>query len=290
MHETRDRRQIVVGIEAADDNKSVIEWAVRESLVRSAPLTLVHSWEWEGVPVWATPYHYLRKKDVEHESEQILARAADYAVAAGAHDVHVVTQRGYAPDVLEAMTAQASLLVVGRRHTSPLARGVLGSVSTSVVREAHCPVIVVPEVLRDTAVSSGSVIVGLSGDRQDRSVLGFGFDFAGEHGLPLLAVLCWEPRFGSIELPPPDDAQRQLAESIAGWREDHPEVETELVVRRGAPVEILVKASPAQAMLVVGRHAARLRFGAALGSTMLGVVHHARCPVAVIPPATGEAE
>lgn len=288
----RDRRQVVVGVEASDDNRAVIEWAAKEAFARQAPLTLVHTWEWEGVPVWATPYHYLRKTDVEHEGEQILARAAQHAIDAGAHDVHVVTQRGYAPDVLVAMTAQASLLVVGTRHASALARGVFGSVSTSVVSEARCPVIVLTGAQEPPGAAGGpdgacsQVVVGLAGGYHDQSLLEFGFDFAGEHGLKLVAVYCWESTFGSIALPAPDAAKRQLAESIAGWRERYPEVETNLVARRGAPVGVLVEASASQAMLVVGRHRPRLRLGAVLGSTMLGVVHHARCPVAVIPPAT----
>ena len=196
-----DRREVVVGIESSGDNRVVVEWAAREAVARNAPLTLVHTWEWEGVPVWATPYHYARKKDIAREGEQILARAKKCAIEAGARDVEVVTQRGYAPDVLVAMTAQASMLVVGNRHASAVARGVFGSVSTAVVSEARCPVIVlsgepdrteVPDVTGD----GSEVVVGLTGGPHDQNVLGFGFDFAREHALTLRAVFCWDAMFG----------------------------------------------------------------------------------------------
>jgi nucleotide-binding universal stress UspA family protein len=290
-----DRREVVVGIESSGDNRVVVEWAAREAVARNAPLTLVHTWEWEGVPVWATPYHYARKKDIAREGEQILARAKTCALEAGAHDVEVVTQRGYAPEVLVAMTAQASMLVVGNRHASAVARGVFGSVSTAVVSEARCPVIVlsgesdgteVPDVTGD----GSEVVVGLTGGPHDQNLLGFGFDFAREHALTLRAVFCWDAVFGSLHLPPPDTAKRQLAENLARWCDSYPEVAADAVVRHGAPIEVLVELSDLRAMLVVGRHAPRQRFGAVLGSTTLGVVHHARCPVAVIPPSAAGSE
>jgi nucleotide-binding universal stress UspA family protein len=185
------------------------------------------------------------------------------------------------------MTADAALLVVGNRHPSPLARGVFGSVSTSVVSESKCPVVVLsgpPGMLEERP----QVVVGVAGVAHDEDVLGFGFDYARRHGLPLRAIFCWDPMFGDLRLPPPDIAKLRLAESIAGWREQFPEVETHLVARRGDPVDVLVNTSASQALVVVGRRAPRMHFGAVLGSTSLGVVHHATCPVAVIPPAQRE--
>jgi nucleotide-binding universal stress UspA family protein len=278
-----DRRAVVVGIESSDDNAVVIEWAAGEARARGAPLRLVHTWEWDNVPIWATPYHFARKKDLEREAARILEHARKCAVGAGACDVRIVTRRGYAADVLLDMTADASLLVVGGRHASALARGVFGSVSAAVVSEATCPVVVLsgPPGMTD---ERAEVVVGVAGGPHDHRVLAFAFDFAREHGLPLRAVLCWDAMFGNIALPPPDATRLRLAESLAGWADRFPDVQTHLAVERGDPADILVQTAASQALLVVGRHAPRLRFGAILGSTTLGVVHHATCPVAVIPP------
>ena len=278
-----DRRQIVVGVEAAGDSLAAIDWAAREAANRHAPLTLVHTWDWGSVPLMSAQYGYGEKQAIEREGGRILAGAEEHALAAGAPEVRVVRRRGYAPDVLVDLTADAALLVVGSRHASALARGVFGSVSTAVVSEAKCPVVTLSGPPGDLG-ERPEVVAGVSCQPHDHDVLAFAFDYAGRNQLPLRLVFCWQSTFGSIELAPPDTAKLRLAQTLAGWREEYPEVTTHLVVRRGHPVDVLVASSASQALLVVGRHASHLRFGALLGSTSLGVVHHATCPVAVIPP------
>ncbi|HEY8302700.1 MAG TPA: universal stress protein [Jatrophihabitans sp.] len=278
-----DRRQILVGVEAVGDSVAAIDWAAREAAARHAPLTLVHTWDWGSVPLMSAQYGYGEKQAIEQEGGRILARAKEHALAAGAFDVHVVRRRGYAPDVLLDMTADAALLVVGSRHASTIARGVFGSVSTAVVSEAMCPVVVLsgPPGARE---ARPQVVAGVSCEPHDQDVLAFAFDYANRNQLPLRTVFCWQSTFGSLSLPPPDVAKLRLSETLAGWRAQYSDVETHLVVRRGHPIDILVASSASQALVVVGRHAPHLRFGALLGSTSLGVVHHATCPVAVIPP------
>jgi nucleotide-binding universal stress UspA family protein len=278
-----DLRPVVAGVDSSSANAGAVDWAAREAAARHARLTLVHTWEWAGVPAWGTDYDLTTKKELEREGSRILARAKERAVAAGAPEVRIEIRRGHAPDVLIDLTADAALLVVGSRHPSALARGVFGAVSTSVVSESKCPVVVLsgpPGMLAERP----QVVVGLAGVAHDEDLLGFGFDYARRHALPLRAIFCWNPMFGDLRLPPPDIAKLRLAESIAGWREQFPEVETHLVARRGDPVDVLVNTSASQALVVVGRRSQRMRFGAVLGSTSLGVVHHATCPVAVIPP------
>lgn len=278
-----DRRRLIVGVESAGNSTTAIDWAARESAARHAPLALVHTWDWGTVPLLSMQYGYGEMKEIQDEGDRILLRAKERAQAAGAHEVEIVTRRGYAPDVLLAMTAEASLLVVGSRHASAIARGVFGSVSTAVVSDAKCPVVVLsgPPAMR---AERPQVVVGVSGEPHDQQVLDFAFNHASRNQLPLHAVLCWHPMFGDLTLPPPDRAKVQLAETIAGWRDGYPDVEMRLTVRRGDPIDVLVATSASQELLVVGRHAPRLRFGTVLGSTCLGVVHHATCPVAVIPP------
>jgi len=282
-----DTRAVVAGVDSSPANGVAVDWAAREAHARQVSLTLVHTWEWGGVPVWPIEYDLATKNELEREGRRILTRAKERALAAGATDVQIEIRRGYAPDVLIDVTADAALLVVGSRHPSPVAHRVFGSVSTAVVSQSQCPVVVLSGA-PGMPEERPQVVVGAAGVAHDEDVLAFGFDYARRHQLPLRALFCWDPMFGDLRLPPPDIAKLRLAESVAGWREQFPDVETHLVARRGDPVDVLVNTSASQALVVVGRHAQRMRFGSVLGSTSLGVVHHATCPVAVIPPTPSE--
>ena len=282
MRTQPDRRPVVVGVESSGDSRATIEWAAREAASRQVPLILVHTWNWGSVPMMSQ-YGDAEKRAIEDEGARILERAKEQASATGARDVRIVPQRGHAPEVLVDLTATSSLLVVGSHHPSAIARGVFGSVGTTVVSAARCPVVVLAGAPGMVEERPG-VLAGVTGEPHDQDVLRFAFDYAARHGLPLHVVHSWTPAFGALKLPPPDVLRLHLSEIVAGWREQYPDVVTHLVVRHGDPVDALVESSASQALVVVGRHASRMRLGSILGSTCLGVVHHATCPVAVIPP------
>src|SRR5690242_181836 len=107
-----DTRPVIAGVDSSRTNGVAIDWAAREAQARRVPLTLVHTWEWGGVPSWTMEYDFATKKELEREGSRILARAKERAVAAGATDVQIEIRRGYAPDVLLDLTAEAALLVV----------------------------------------------------------------------------------------------------------------------------------------------------------------------------------
>jgi nucleotide-binding universal stress UspA family protein len=63
---------------------------------------------------------------------------------------------------------KVGLIAVGSRGRSRIKRALMGSVSDSVVRHAHCPVLVVRNEHRRTQLFSGET---LSGARRERSAL-----------------------------------------------------------------------------------------------------------------------
>lgn len=189
--------------------------------------------------------------------------------------------------VLVAESAGAAMLVLGSRHLETLGSAVLGSVGTGAAARAACPVVVVRGAAGDPA-ELAQVVVGVDGTSASQAVLKFGFDYASRHGVPLKALLCWHPDPLAAmqwrpEPPPPERARVWLSEALAGWRGEYPEVAVHGAVVKDHPVSGLLTGSDAQNLLVVGRRGNYALAGALLGSVSQGVLHHATCPVAVVP-------
>jgi nucleotide-binding universal stress UspA family protein len=138
---------------ATDGSPSAAEATVRAvELARTlhAPLVAV-AVEHVTIPAYGY-YGYgelvseLRKADCEHV-DTTLRRAA--AVAAE-HDVEFEGVHGFGPVVDEichvAKQRGAQMIVVGAHGWGPVRRMLHGSISTAVLHEAHCPVLVVPSV------------------------------------------------------------------------------------------------------------------------------------------------
>jgi nucleotide-binding universal stress UspA family protein len=104
-------------------------------------------------------------------------------------------------------------------------------------------------------------------------------------------VLCWHPdRLAEMmwraEPPAPARAEAWLSEALAGWREKYPDVVVHSGVIRDHPVSGLLTTAAAQDLLVVGSRGRHALAGTLLGSVSQGVLHHAACPVALVPSTT----
>jgi nucleotide-binding universal stress UspA family protein len=70
---------------------------------------------------------------------------------------------------------------------------------------------------------------------------------------------------------------------LSDRRDRYPNVQVHPTVLRAHPVHGLVDESTAGRLLVVGSHGRHALAGTLLGSVSQGVLHHATCPVAVVP-------
>ncbi|MYW14083.1 universal stress protein, partial [Streptomyces sp. SID2955] len=77
--------------------------------------------------------------------------------------------------------------------------------------------------------------------------------------------------------------KQALAEALEPWRERFPEVPVAEHVEMGSAGQVLLSMSGRAQLMVVGRRAHRTAVGARIGSVAHGVLHHAGCPVAVVP-------
>jgi nucleotide-binding universal stress UspA family protein len=221
-------------------------------------------------------------------AEQLIARMIDQAREI---DPEVVVEgetiEGGPSRVLVQEASFATELVLGSRQLTALRSAVLGSVGVAVAGRTDCPLIVVrgPAGLRE---EDASVVVGVDTTDTSQIVLAVGFDHASRHQVPLRPVLCWHPDLlASMKWrpapPAPERADRWLSEALAGWRDRYPDVTVHPEVIRDHPVAGLVLTSSAQYLLVVGTTGHHGLPGSLLGSVSQGVLHHATCPVAVVP-------
>lgn len=282
------RRRLVVGVDDSPAGLAAARWAGEEAHALDVPLLVIGVYSHGPFDPWRPRREAAAVDSARQDCELVVGRAV--AVVREEHPQLVVTGEvveGSAHDVLEARGRDSSMVVVGTRHRHPLGKGLLGSVSGSVAATAPCPVVVALEPGERTT-EPAAVVVGLTGEPGSESVLAFAFAQARLLGLPVKAVLCWRPPpvaefYREGEPPPSEQAQRRLAGALAGWRDRFPDIEVRSAVMRDHAVAGLVAGSRGQPLLVVGRHGHRPRFGAALGSISQGVLHHAACPVAVVP-------
>jgi nucleotide-binding universal stress UspA family protein len=262
-----------------------------EARARKTSLRIVCAYHWL---LESSPSHNDEPGKVEQHSRQrgedVLEAVLDRAIAIDP-SVHIQADaiEGNAVEVLLVESSQSELLVVGSRQLGAFGSWFLGSVSAAVAARAACPVVVVRGPSGQPG-ENAAVVVGVDGSEASSSLLEFGFDFASRHAMPLRAVLCthrdlltsmgW--RSGS---PAPQQAEIWLSEALAGWREKFPDVVVHSAVIRDHPAVGLVAEALNQNLLVVGRHGHHALAATLLGSVSQGVLHHAYCPVAVIPSA-----
>lgn len=279
-------RPVVVGVDASEAALRAVSFAADEARLRNAPLHVVHALSWHfGGFSDATAGPEVERL-VRAAAQEIVGVAAD-GVEGGVEVVASLAD-GDPVHALREASATAQLLVVGSRGTGGVTGLLVGSTAAGVVAHAACPVVVLPDPAAAVVRPRRSVVVGVRGAPGDDEVLGFAFAEAAARGTDLVAVHAWqdvvlETAYRSLsplaeQAGVGADAQRVLAESLAGWRDKEPDVPVREVVVRDRAARALVATGTTAELLVVGQRRRRWP-----GSTTHGVLHRATCPVAVVP-------
>ncbi|WP_338485968.1 universal stress protein [Streptomyces sp. SCSIO 75703] len=288
-------RPITAGVDGTDESLAALAWAAREAVRRDAPLRVVHAW------------HFQTRQGVDAGDRAAQERWVRESVAAAVRTVaerhpnlrtDTGVREGDAPAVLLEEAAAAGTLVLGSRGHGALVGFLLGSVGRQVIAGSERPVVLVRAGDRADAEAGGrEVVVGQQGEPQDSAdALGFAFEAAAARGATVRAVRAWTlpPVFayspGSMRLL--DEAgglepyeRTALSEALEPWRKRFPEVPVVEHVEMGSAGQVLLSVADGAQLVVVGRRARRTAVGARIGSVAHGVLHHAPCPVAVVPHA-----
>ncbi|MGC9669769.1 universal stress protein [Planosporangium sp. 12N6] len=283
--------RVVVGVDGSPPSLAAVDLAAREARLRNAPLHLVYAyiWPYVDVPVGTSAVSRLGA-DLRSDAERI-AREAAHRARAAAPTLTVTSEavNGAPTATLLEQSRTASLVVVGDRGLGGFTGLVLGSVAVQLAAHAACPVL----IARGHADAAGDVLLGVDGSSASEPAVGFAFEEAALRGVALTALHAWtapvraEP--GDV-LPMVYDAaiveaeeDRVLAEALAGWRDKYPDVPVRRRLVRGPTRRALIGATRDAQLVVVGSRGRGGFTGLLLGSVSQAVLHHANCPVAIVP-------
>ena len=135
---------IVVGVDGSLQSQNALGWALNESALRKAALTVVAVTP-AAASIWGITGQLDPSEEIQEKVQHAAQEIVDKAVARhGGQSVTVRTVSGVPADELIKASEGADLLVVGARGVGGFRRLVMGSVSSQVSHHAHCPVVIVP--------------------------------------------------------------------------------------------------------------------------------------------------
>ncbi|NUP23056.1 MAG: universal stress protein [Streptomyces sp.] len=289
-------RPITAGVDGSDESLAALAWAAREAVRRGLALRVVHAWQFQ--PHEAIDAGYAGDADTQAQWVRDGLAAAARSVTERHAGLEITTDvlDGGPADTLVAAAADAEMLVLGSRGHAAVVGFLLGSVGQQVIAGATRPVVLVRAGDEPSAEAAGrEIVVGQQGDPDDSAAaLRLAFETAAARGATVRAVRAWTlpPLFAyspaSLKLL--DDAgglepfeKKSLGEALQPWRERFPDVQVVEHVEMGSAGQVLLSVAGRAQLMVVGRRARRTAVGARIGSVAHGVLHHAPCPVAVVP-------
>jgi len=287
---------VVVGVDGSRSYGAIVDLAVAEAVRRGAPLLIVHAW----------PGRYsgsLRTGNVmptEAEGRHLLDLAARRAQHRAPHlEIGTDFAGGSPAQALVRHSQRARVVVVGHRDGT-FTRPSWGSTAAYLAHHGACPLL----VHRGGAVERGPVVLAASARQPVTATVGCAFEQAALCGSRLVAVHVWTHPTGRDTASSMTvaggyaadrkEAERHLAEALAGWTWTYPDVAVDRLVLHDLDVAYTLERASRRGRLLVagmGRHG---RFAEMLyGSLGRALISQADCPVLLVPfgwrqPATAE--
>lgn len=290
MSATTAKYGVLVCVDGSEASDAAIAWGAREAAMRHLPITLLHA-----VPPivvgWPVGQLYSEMPDWQKDKAQtVIERAYKTATASLGESTppETHTKMVYSnvlPALIEA-SKDAWMIVVGSEGLGTLGRLLLGSVATGLLHHAHCPVAVIRSEESAIQDSTAPVLLGVDGSPASEAATALAFDEASRRGVPLKALHVWSdvgvfPLLGMDWNERESQGQEMLAERLAGWQEQYPDVHVERLLFCDTPSRWLLQESEEAQLVVVGSRGRGGFTGMLLGSVSSAVAQAAKVPVIV---------
>jgi nucleotide-binding universal stress UspA family protein len=268
---------LVAGVDASAESLAAAHYAVTAAELRGGDVLLVHAYP----PPPAVAGH-TETKAARAAADKLLAAVTAQLVVPPQLHVYTRAEPGDAVTVLKESAGRAAMLVLGRDRVSWFERLLMGAVTSQVVGQVACPLVVVPRGRRARhAWPRLPVIVALDGETAPEPALKLAFEEARLRDARLI-VLHAQPMNASAR--DVTAAGSDLGNVLERWKQDHPDVAVSSVIVSGDPDTQLVRWSRSAAVLVIGQPHQR-RWGSWTRSVARSVMKQTHCPLLVAPNA-----
>ncbi|KAA6212289.1 universal stress protein [Streptomyces albofaciens JCM 4342] len=285
--------RVVVGFDGSDHAVRALDRAADEAARRGTSLEIVCGWPWGKHPLpdfgvtddTGKLLYSSARRLMDAATERVRARAAQVAVSES------LTTESAARALLRC-GRDAALTVVGTRGHGGFAGLLLGSVSLRVAAHCTTPLMV---VRGDGAERHHRVLVGVESEADD-DALHFAFQEARRCAAELRVLHAWQypaaphgSHAASYHLTWDELEQlRKGAEAVAQYavaplREIYPDVAVHTDTVCQQPGKALVEAGRNADVTVLAAHRRPRRVGLQLGPVTHAMLHHAHCPVVLVP-------
>ncbi|MFT4200710.1 universal stress protein [Gordonia sp. (in: high G+C Gram-positive bacteria)] len=282
---------VVVGVDNTDTSLHAARWAAALAAREESELHIVGAYDASTsnyAPGLVIPQDVVEA--IANEAKDAVQKAAAAALEAEP-DVRVRTSvgEGDAARTLLEVGKDATAIVIGTRRLGSVKGLLLGSVGVTIAAHYEGRVVVIGD-----EVGSGPVVVGVGDTPVSDPAVKEAYRQADSLKVPLVAVHTWsqldadalhgygiEPE--AVERMS-TEATEAVAERLAGYSQDYPDVEVQRIVVPDDPGKAIISAAGERkaSLIVVGSRGRGGFKGLLLGSTSQKVLQQAECPVMIV--------
>ncbi|HET6861052.1 MAG TPA: universal stress protein [Streptomyces sp.] len=293
-------RPVTVGVDGSPQSLAAASWAAREARLRIAPFRILHAWRWSPHPPVSVPANASQRQWAGR-----ILREAEAHVHALYPDLDVEERQAADTPAaaLQDASATSQLLVLGSRGVSGFTGFLVGSVALHVVARAECPVVLVragaegqdahaagAEDQLPGRPSHEDVVVGIDLTHPCDEIIEFAYEAARRRGAGVRFVHAYAPptihAVGTGAISGPElaaEREQTLAAVVQQWQNKAPDVTATQILAQGRAAQHLLHEATGAGLLVLGRRRRRSHTGLHNGPITHAAMHHAPCPVAVVP-------
>ena len=245
---------VVVEVDGSADGLHVVDYATQEAERTGAGLVLVRAYRGYGSDCRETAWSRDQAGRDLRAAQAHVRRQVGFGVP-----VRIVAREGGRHEVLTQVSRMARSLVVPRRRVRGPQRLVAAHRDLLLGSVSWAPLVVVPRTWKPA--TSRAVAVGVDGTELSWEALGHAFAAAARLETDLVVVHAHpgprHPVGRDAELSWAGAAELTVAETLAGWQQDYPDVKVERMLSAEPAALALARSSARAALLVLGVHPGR---------------------------------